>query len=243
MSHHETMQLICRAQRGDEACVDTLVEENMALVHSVAKRFAGRGAEYDDLFQLGCVGLFKAIKRFDLRLSLRFSTYAVPMIAGEMRRFLRDDGAIRVGRGLKEKYREAMKVKEALTARLGREPDIRTWAQEQGLSPAELVYILDSGKAPVSLDAPVDAGGDAKAVLGDLIASDSENPAKSVDRIMLKQMLAELAGRERMIIVMRFFQQKSQREIAEKLGISQVQVSRLEHKILHQMREKWAGEP
>nr|WP_243108380.1 SigB/SigF/SigG family RNA polymerase sigma factor [Maliibacterium massiliense] len=228
--------LIASAQQGDASALEQMVAHNTRLVHSIARRYAGRGVDYDDLYQLGCMGLVKAIQRFDTTLGVAFSTYAVPMITGEIRRFLRDDGAVRVSRGLKDAYRRARQVEEALKLELGTEPDLETWAAHMGVSAQELVFILDSAHAPVSLDAP--CGKEDDTTMAERLPASADEQERLTDRLLLEQLLGELPQRERQIIVLRYFRQKTQSEIAQHLGISQVQVSRLESRILRDLRAR-----
>lgn len=223
-----------QARQGDKAACDRVVEANLGLVHSVVKKFLNRGCDPEDLFQIGCIGLIKAVNKFDTTFGVQFSTYAVPMIAGEIKRFLRDDGIVKVSRSLKELAGKAQVMREALRARTGEEPTIYELAEELEVDAEELVMALDASAAPQSLYAP--AGEEDSRVLMDRIA-DEEDTVGIVDKLALTELIGRLSPRERQIIVMRYYQQKTQSEIASVLHISQVQVSRLEKKILARMRD------
>lgn len=235
LSHEETLNLLQQAQMGAEDAKEDLFTHNVALVKSVVKKFTGR-ADYDDLFQLGCMGLVKAINNYDEAYNVRFSTYAVPLIMGEIRRFLRDDGIIKVSRPVKDLYSKAMVVKNRLTARSGEEPGVEEIAKELGVDAEEIVQAMEAAKMPASLNASVreDSGNDI--LLADCIGVEDDSPS-AVDRVMLGELLTTLPARERQIIVMRYFMEKTQTEIAKQLGISQVQVSRMESKIMRKLRE------
>jgi RNA polymerase sporulation-specific sigma factor len=239
LEHSETLRLIRLAQQGDRQAQDQLVECNVALVKSIVRKFLGRGVEYDDLFQIGCLGLVKSIRNFDTGYDVRFSTYAVPMIAGEIKRFLRDDGMVKVSRSLKEAAARAAQAQEQLSRTLGREATVQEIAQAAGMSCEDLVQALEASKACLSLQEPVFE--DEGAQLLDRISL-QDNPAEHlIDRLLLKELLGMLEPRERQIVVLRYFQDKTQSEIARLLGVSQVQVSRLENKIIRKMKEA-AGE-
>ncbi len=240
--HWENDQLLFRAGKGDKAAQDLLVEINTGLVHSVVKRFLGRGQEMEDLFQVGCIGLIKAVQRFDVSLGVRFSTYAVPMILGEIKRFLRDDGMIKVSRSLKETATRAMALREELTKKTGIEPTIGELASRLEISPAELSSALESRIRPESLYATPDDGNREQSSLLERLES-LETPEENViNKLTLESLLKDLEGREKTIIYLRYYKQKTQTEIADRLGISQVQVSRIEKKLLGKMREKIGSE-
>ncbi len=240
LSHEETLALIALAQEGSEEAQEKLVVCNTALVKSIVRRFLGKGCEYDDLFQIGCMGLVKAIKNFDCNFEVRFSTYAVPMIAGEIKRFLRDDGMIKVSRSLRELSIRASSVREILLTQLGREPGVMEIAQALGVEPEELARALEAARPCVSIYEPA-YGADSDALVMDVVPMQEEELSGALDRVILKELLSELAPRERTIIVMRYFMDKTQSETAAALGISQVQVSRLEGRILAAMRTRLEG--
>ncbi|MGI6161315.1 MAG: SigB/SigF/SigG family RNA polymerase sigma factor [Christensenellales bacterium] len=232
LSHAEALELIAKAQAGDEQAMAKMVEHNVALVKSIAKRFVYGGMEFDDVYQIGCVGLVKAIKNYCADFGVRFSTYAVPMIMGEIKRFARDDGAVKVSRSLKEASARILAARERLSYKLGRDPSIEELSADMDMSPEEIVFALDSLKAPVSLFEKADT--DKSLPLMEKL--ESKESVDIVDRVLLSQIIGMLEAKERQLIVMRYYMDKTQSEIAEKLGISQVQVSRLEKKILLKMR-------
>lgn len=237
LSHEETLELIVRAQNGSDEAQERLVLCNTALVKSIVRRFLGKGCEYDDLFQIGCMGLVKAINHFDSSYDVRFSTYAVPMIAGEIKRFLRDDGIIKVSRSLRELSIRASSAREALRARLGREPGILEIAENLGVEPEELSRALEAARPCVSIYEPAYSA-DSDALVMDVVPIPEEELSGVLDRVILKELLGELKPRERALIVMRYFMDKTQSETGAALGISQVQVSRLEARILSAMRKQ-----
>ena len=212
--------------------------ENTGLVWSIVKRFAGRGCETEDLFQIGSIGLIKAIDHFDLTMEVRFSTYAVPMITGEIRRFLRDDGMLKVSRSLKELAVKIGAARERLEFSLGREPTIEELARQVGASREEVAASMEAGAEVESLYRPLGREEENSGCLMDKIAETVSENDRLLDRLALGELLAGLGEKEQSIIRMRYFENRTQTEIAKTLGISQVQVSRLEKKILFQMREK-----
>ncbi|NLO83768.1 MAG: RNA polymerase sporulation sigma factor SigF [Clostridiales bacterium] len=233
----ETIRLIQYAQNGDAKAKEELVNNNIALVKSIVKRFLNRGYEYEDLFQIGVIGLIKAINNYNPEFNVQFSTYAVPMIMGEIKRFLRDDGPIKVSRSLKELAGKVQIVKEKLKDTINREPTINEIAQEIGCPPEEIVHALEANRIPASIYDVIYEDDDNPIHLIDKIHQDNNQMGKLVDRIMLKEMLLKLDKRERAIIIMRYFQDRTQSDIANELGISQVQVSRIERKVLSKMRK------
>ena len=228
------------AQAGDENACAQLVEDNSALVWSVARRFFGRGADPEDLYQLGCLGLLKAIRGFDTQYGTRFSTYAVPKISGEIRRFLRDDGAVKVSRGMKERCRAVRLERSALEQALGREPTLSELSERTGLTAEELVTAEGALAAAESLE----GGRGADSVPLERVLGDDALEDRLVDRFTLDAAMEALPERERMVIALRFFHGLTQDKTARVLGISQVQVSRLERRALDAMRtEMTAPEP
>lgn len=211
---------------------DKAVSENIGLVHACAKRFKGRGIEYDDLFQAGCLGLVKAVDGFDSERGVRFSTYAVPVILGEMRRLFRDGGAVKVGRSLKELSMRATRESAAFIAREGREPTIGELAAILEVETTDAAQALGAAMVPLSLTADEEEGG------GQIDISSEETDEKLTENIALKQVISELDARDRTIILMRFFNSRTQTETAEALGMTQVQVSRREKVILRELRGK-----
>lgn len=237
-----TLALLRKAHEGDKAARDTLVEENMGLVWSIVRRFSGRGVENEDLFQIGSIGLLKAIDKFDPGYEVQFSTYAVPMITGEIRRFLRDDGMVKVSRPLRELSWKAYAARERLERELGAEPSLAMIAKELEVTMEELVMAMDSGAEVESLQKTIYQGDGNDISLEDRLEEKSCAQEKLLDRILLEETLEKLEARERQIIYLRYFEDKTQTEIARELGISQVQVSRMEKKILRIMRGKITGE-
>jgi RNA polymerase sporulation-specific sigma factor len=237
----EVKALIKKSKAGDKEALNILVSNNLGLVKSIVKRFLNRGYEAEDLFQLGCIGLVKAVENFDCSYDVRFSTYAVPMIIGEIKRFLRDDGIIKVSRSLKEVYNKTNRAKEKLTKEFNREPSIQEIAEEIGVTSEDVVMALDAKYTPEYLHDIVHQDDGAPIMLIDRIGNDSEDEGEIVEKIVLKQLLNQLKQRERQIIILRYFQDKTQTEIAEQLGISQVQVSRIEKKILAELKSKILG--
>ncbi len=235
-------ELLFLASQGDTDAKERLVTQNTPLVHSIVRRFLGRGQEAEDLFQIGCIGLLKAIQNFDLSFGVKFSTYAVPMILGEIKRFLRDDGIIKVSRSLKETASKAMQIREMLTAKTGIEPGISEIAKQLSISSSELVEALEAGARPESLYAVPEYGSADGIALIDRLESGRDYAGEATDRIALHQVLSEFAPRDRQIIYLRYFKYKTQTQVAELLGISQVQVSRIEKKILLKMRDRMLEE-
>ena len=234
LTHEETMQLIALAQHGDDSAREELVVRNMALVGSIVRGYLGRGAEYDDLMQIGSIGLIKAIDGYDAQFGVRFSTYAVPMISGEIKRFLRDDGIIKVSRSLKENALKIYRASESLKKSLGREPHISEIAEQTELDPEEIVHALEAVRSPISIYEPVyeDTGGNL--LLLDTIAASGDD--ELIDKLLTGELISKLNDRERSIIYMRYFDDKTQSEIAKAIGVSQVQVSRLLNKALAKLR-------
>jgi len=232
-------QLIAASQAGGEAgreAKEVILENNLNLVRSVVNRFLNRGYEWDDLFQIGCLGLIKAIDRFDLRQNVRFSTYAVPMIIGEIRRHIRDDGSIKVSRTTKELAAKIRRAHERMNLALGREPTLAELAQEIAVPSQEIVAALEAVQQPVSLQDEVFGDGAGSLRILDQVGQESgEN--EHLDRLSLEEILARLPERERLVINLRFFQERTQTEVARAIGVSQVQVSRIERNALRMMRQ------
>jgi len=235
--HEETMNLISKAQLGDVEAQNFLIENNIGLVRSVVKRFLNRGCEYDDLIQIGCIGLLKAIKKFDASFNVKFSTYAIPMIIGEIKRFLRDDGIIKVSRNLKELAYKANVMKENIEKTIGREPTISELAVALDIPREDLVLALDSTNVTHYLYETIHQDDGSPVLLIDKISCDEAQDNYVVDKIALRQMLQMLDARERQIIMLRYFKDKTQCQVASILGISQVQVSRIEKKVLNKIKE------
>ena len=231
----EKMELLKAMHNGDKTAREKLISGNLKLVLSVIQRFSSRGENPDDLFQIGCIGLIKSIDNFDMNLDVRFSTYAVSMIIGEIRRFLRDNSTLRVSRSLKDTAYRAMQAKERLTASLQREPTIEEIAKEIETRREDVVIALESIVEPVSLYEPVYSdGGDTLYVMDQLGTNDESKDW--IYEILLKQVLEKLSDREKEIVRLRFFEGRTQTEVAQEIGISQAQVSRLEKGVLGQIK-------
>ena len=228
-----TEDLIRLAQSGDREAGETLVNENAGLIWSVAKRFIGRGTETDDLYQLGCLGFLKAVEGFDLEFGTQFSTYAVPKIAGEIRRFLRDDGAIKVSRSLKEQAAAIKSMRSHLTAALGREPTVDEISRQTGLTPEEIALAETATASTESIHREL---GEEGFSLENILA-DTESEEKLMERIALRQAIEKLPERERLVIQLRYFHGLTQERTSKVLNVSQVQVSRIEKKALSHLRE------
>ncbi len=236
LNEKEKMDLLRRVKKGDSKARDELISGNLRLVLSVIQRFTNRGENLDDLFQVGCIGLIKAIDHFDISQGVRFSTYGVPMIIGEIRRYLRDNNSIRVSRSLRDTAYKAMQAKERMTAQNNREPSIDEISKELNLPREDVVLALESIVEPVSLYEPVfSEGGDTIYVMDQV--GDSNDDSNWLDEIALKEAIKDLNSREKRILSMRFFQGKTQMEVASEIGISQAQVSRLEKAALDKIKK------
>lgn len=229
--------LIGAAQSGDSEALDTLIRDNSGLIWSVAKRFIGRGTETEDLYQLGCLGFLKAVEGFDLEFGTQFSTYAVPKISGEIRRFLRDDGAVKVSRSLKEQAAVIKTMRNHLISVLGREPTVGEISRQTGYTPEQIAEAETATAAVESIDRQI--GGEGFSL--EHILSDSDSEEKMLERIALRQGIEKLAERERMVIQLRYFHSLTQDRVAKVLGVSQVQVSRIEKKALTILRRSMEG--
>ncbi len=236
MEHTE--EVIRRSQEGDKEAREILIEENMGLIHHVVKRFLGRGVEAEDLFQIGAIGLVKAVDRFDLSFGVRFSTYAVPMIAGEIKRFLRDDSMIKISRSLKELAIRAAKLREQLLMERGEEPGVEELSELLGVEPEELVQAMDGSAEVESLQKIVYQGDGEGLSLMDKVEQGKDEEETLLRQLLLEQLLRSLEPKERRLIMLRFFHDRTQTQVAEELGMSQVQVSRLEKKILTALKKR-----
>ncbi|GAB3791638.1 RNA polymerase sporulation sigma factor SigF [Virgibacillus kimchii] len=233
LTDEQIKELIHQSQNGDKHARDTLVESNVRLVWSVVQRFINRGYDPDDLFQIGSIGLIKSIDKFDLSYDVRFSTYAVPMIIGEIQRFIRDDGSLKVSRSLKEIGNKIRRKKDELTKEMGRSPTVNEIADAMDITPEEVVHAQEAAKSPHSIHETVfENDGDPITLLDQIADTDS----KWFDRISLQDAIRNLDKRERIIVYLRYYKDQTQSEVAKRLGISQVQVSRLEKKILKEMK-------
>ena len=236
----ETFALIERSHHGDKEAREQLVEENMGLVWSVVKRFTGRGTDMEDLFQIGAMGLLKAIDKFDTSFEVKFSTYAVPMIAGEIKRFLRDDGIVKVSRTLKENCWKIKRETELFRQKTGREPTLEELSAVTELPREEIAMALESSAEVESIYKTIPQKDGSEVCLLDRMENQNQGNGMQqlLNRVVLEQLLLELPDTDRRLIIMRYMQDKTQSEVARVLGVSQVQVSRLEKKILKQMRER-----
>ena len=236
MSRQE--ELIARAKAGDEEASESLVQENAGLIWSVARRFVGRGTETEDLYQLGCLGFLKAVDGFDLAYGTQFSTYAVPKIAGEIRRFLRDDGTIKVSRGIKEQAATIRTARAKLTLEMNREPTIQEISLETGFTPEEIAMAETATAATESIQRE---SGEEGFTLEDVL-TDTESEERMVEKIALRQAVEALPEREKLVIQLRYYHGLTQQRAAKVLSVSQVQVSRIEKKALEMLRETMGGE-
>jgi RNA polymerase sporulation-specific sigma factor len=230
-------ELFIKMHNGDEKAREKLVNGNLRLVLSVIQRFNNRGEYVDDLFQVGCIGLMKAVDNFDLNQNVKFSTYAVPMIIGEIRRYLRDNNPIRVSRSLRDVAYKALQVRDTLVNKNSREPSINEISKELNLPREEVVYALDAIQDPISLFEPIYHDGGDPIFVMDQISDEKNQDENWLEGIAIREALQKLSGREKLILSLRFFEGKTQMEVAEEIGISQAQVSRLEKAALKHMRK------
>jgi RNA polymerase sporulation-specific sigma factor len=235
LTHEETLHYLAQARKGDIDAKEILVVRNAALVKSIVKKFLGRGAEFEDLMQIGNLGLIKAIMNYCPDYEVRFSTYAVPMIAGEIKRFLRDDGMIKVSRSLKESAFVIFRANEKLKKQLDRDPTMEELSAETGIAKEDIVMATESVKAPVSIFEPAYDDENSKMMLIDTMTNTSDEDI--IDNLLLKDLMTRLDAKERKLIFLRFFRDKTQMEIAKILGVSQVQVSRLITKTISKLQE------
>ena len=234
-------QLLQQSRAGDRLAREAMIKNNMGLVWSIVRRFNNRGYEQEDLFQIGSIGLMKAIDKFDASFSVKFSTYAVPMITGEIRRFLRDDGMIKVSRSLKESGAKMKQAREKLQAERGREPTLSELSEETGMPREEIVMAVEANGEVESIYKNTGAAEGKEVCLADRLPQEKDSHEMLLNHMALEQILQELGESERHLIELRYFKEQTQSEIAKELGISQVQVSRMEKKILLEMRRKFNG--
>ena len=238
LNAEETILYLRKAKAGDADAKEILLQNNVLLIKSIIKRFKNKGVDYDDLYQLGCVGFLKAIKNFDEKFGVVFSTYAVPMIIGEVKRFLRDDGTIKVSRMIKSQAILINRYIQSRNAENGETPTLDEISAALNMEREDVVLALDSAKMPLSLSGTIDDGSDDKKVeLVDKLPS-NEREDDMVDKIFLRSMIERLPERERKVIIMRYYRDNTQSEIAEALGVSQVQISRIENKIIKQFKSQ-----
>ena len=237
LDNDKILQLVEKAQQGDQEAKSVLVEENSPLIKSVIKRFKDKGVEYDDLFQLGCMGFLKAIKNFNPQFGVKFSTYVVPMVIGEIKRFMRDDGSIKVSRALKSLNLQINKFVERYTHENEKSPTIEEIAKHFNVDEQDVIMAMDSAKMPLSLYTPIEDDSESLNLIDRLESQDDIN-GKIIDNIALTELVKRLEERDKKIILLRYYFDKTQSEIAKELKISQVQVSRLENKILNNLKNK-----
>lgn len=238
LKSEESLELLRRTREGDQQAREELISGNLRLVLSVIQRFSGRGENVDDLFQVGCIGLIKAIDNFDVNMDVRFSTYGVPMIIGEIRRYLRDNSAIRVSRSIRDTAYRVLQAKESYQAEHQREPTVDQIAQRLGLKREDVVMALDAVVEPVSLFEPIYSdGGDTVCVM-DQVRDKKNTDEAWLEHIALEDAISKLSQREQRILALRFFQGKTQTEVSAEVGISQAQVSRLEKNALNQIKKE-----
>lgn len=233
-----TIELIKRAREGDQTARNQVAAENLGLVWSVVRRFAGRGHDLEDLYQIGCIGLLKCIDKFEPAFDVKFSTYAVPMIMGEVKRFLRDDGMVKVSRSLKETAYKVYTVREKMVNENGTEPTLEELASCLDIDKEEIVVALEANSEVESIYKTIYQNDGNAIYLIDKLVSTEDESQKAINQLALEELMQQLDEKERTIIKMRYFEDKTQTEIAGKLGISQVQVSRMEKKVLLKMREQ-----
>ncbi|MEA4921296.1 MAG: RNA polymerase sporulation sigma factor SigG [Clostridiaceae bacterium] len=237
LKNERTMTLLRQSQEGDKRAREELIAGNLRLVLSVVQRFSNRGEPMDDLFQVGCIGLIKAIDHFDLSQGVRFSTYAVPMIIGEIRRYLRDNSTIRVSRSMRDNAYRALTAKEKLTNEKQRDPTVEEIAKELGIKKEDVVFALDAISDPISLYEPVFQDGGETICVMDQVKDNRSTDDSWLDRILMKQAVTDLSEREKRILALRFYEGKTQMDVAKEIGISQAQVSRLEKGVLDKIKK------
>lgn len=231
----ETLELLAKAKAGDNYAKETLLTENTPLIKSVIRRYKNKGIEYDDLYQLGCVGFVKAIRNFDTAFNVKFSTYAVPMIAGEIKRFLRDDGVIKVSRSIKQSCQIMKKYINERLLETGESPKIEEIAEHFGVDPQEVVFTLESSYMPMSINETYNDDENNSSL--EERFSDDLSTDNMVDKLVLRDMISKLSAKEKQVIIMRYYLDKTQSEIASVLGVSQVQISRIENKVLEYFKK------
>lgn len=236
----ECRRLLAAAQAGDAAARETLTECNLRLVHAMVRRFIHSGCDPEDLFQIGCIGLLKAIDRFDLSYDVKFSTFAVPLILGEIKRFLRDDGPVKLSRSIKEMAYRVSRAMEDYRREYGREPVLGDLAAKLGLTREEIVAALEACRPPLSLQEKIFEDDGDPVYLHERVKSEDKVLGQWIDTVSLRQVLSRLDARQRNILIQRFFQSKTQAEVAAAVGVSQVQISRLERQALAQLRQMLA---
>ena len=240
LDDNSTIQYLRLAKQGDNAAKETLINHNVSLVKCIVKRYLGKGVDYDDLFQIACLGFLKAIAGFDESFGVKFSTYAVPMIAGEIKRFLRDDGSVKVSRSMKQAAKEINLFIEEYTTAHGRQPAVSEIAKKFGMDEAETVFVMGSSKMPLSLYGGGDfKDGKERELIETLPAKDDQEDW--LDKMLLRGAIEGLCERDKKVIILRYFRDMTQSEVAKKIGVSQVQISRIESRIIKEFRQKLIG--
>lgn len=237
LSNEQKNELFIKIKNGDERAREEFIYGNLRLVLSVIQRFKGRGENPDDLFQIGCIGLIKSIDNFDLSLNVQFSTYAVPMIIGEVRRYLRDNNPIRVSRSIRDLAYKALQVRERMTKEKGKEPQIEEIAKELGVEKEEIAFSLDAIQDPISLQEPIYNDGSDSIYVMDQVGDSKDTDESWAEKLTIAQAMKKLNDREKLIINKRFFDGRTQMEVAEEIGISQAQVSRLEKSAINRIKK------
>ncbi len=234
-----TIEYVRKAKLGDNTAKELLIQQNVSLIKCIVKRYLGKGVDYDDLFQIGCMGFLKAISGFDESFSVKFSTYAVPMIAGEIKRFMRDDGSVKVSRTMKQAAKEINRFIEEQTLAKGQPPSVAEIAKQFQMDEAETVFVMGASKMPLSLQGGSEyKDGKERALIETLATKDDQD--EWLDKMLLKGAIDDLCERDKKIIVLRYFRDMTQSEVAQKIGVSQVQISRIENRIIKEFRKKLA---
>ncbi len=234
----ETLKLLQKAKNGDEEAKNLLIINNSPLVKSIVKRYKNKGVEYDDLYQLGCVGFVKAINNFDESFGVKFSTYAVPMIAGEIKRFLRDDGSIKVSRSIKGQYYSIQKFIDEYYSEHQKKPDITEIANQFKIDENELMFVMESSKMPISIYDSLDKDTNSSHIVLDKLPEIRDEQNDMINKMLIKDVISKLDNKDKKLIILRYFRDMTQSEVAKLLNVSQVQVSRLENKVLSKLKNK-----
>lgn len=240
-NYDENLDYLIRAKNGDKEATDILIKMNLPLVNAISRKFTNRGYEYEDIYQIGCIGLVKAINNFDSTFNVRFSTYAVPMIMGEIKRFLRDDGIIKISRNLKNLARKVHYAREDLTKEFGREPTIEEISSYSSIPVEDIIAATESSNSMQYLYDTIHQDDGSPVLLIDKLSENADESSNMIDTIALKEALRNLDKRSRQVIMLRYFKDKTQNQVAKLLGISQVQVSRIEKKVLKTMKDSMSG--
>ena len=240
LNDEQTGEYLKKAKAGDNAAKETLISENVSLIKCIVKRYLNKGVEYDDLFQLACMGFLKAIAGFDEKFEVKFSTYAVPMIAGEIKRFMRDDGRVKVSRAIKQTAKEINGYVAEFSVKNGRKPALSEIAAAFSMEESEVVFMMGSSRMPLSLQSESNEGEEGGRTLMETLAS-GEGEEEMLDKLLLKTAMETLSERDRKIIFLRYFRDMTQSEVAETVGVSQVQISRIESRILRDFKDRFSS--